>query len=67
LLKYDYIVELIPATGRKHADVLFGSVNAVEKCLVLLKETISDEQKRDELCAGYRGYEIFRTDEDGMM
>ena len=64
MFKYDYIVEHIPGTGRRHADILFGSVNAVQKYLVLLKETICDEQKRDVLCTEYRGYENFWTGEE---
>jgi len=35
--------------------------------LVLSREVIKDEQKKDELCLQYKGYENFWTDEDGIL
>jgi len=51
----------------RNADALSRSVNVIGKCLVLSKEIIRCEQKRDDLCIKYKVYENFWNGEDGMM
>jgi hypothetical protein len=51
----------------RHADALSRSVNSVEKCLVLSKEVIREEEEKDGLCDKYREHETFWLDDDGVL
>jgi hypothetical protein len=51
----------------RHADALSRSGNSVEKCAVLSREIIREEQEKDEQCNKYRGYEDFWLDEEGVL
>jgi hypothetical protein len=67
LSEYDFMVEHRPGTKMQHADALSRNVNVITEELVLSKEVIRDERERDELCAKYKQYENFWTDEDGLL
>jgi hypothetical protein len=67
LSEYDYTVEHRPGTKMRHADALSRNVNWVGTEAVLSKESIKDEQEKDDLCAQYKQYENFWTDEDGVL
>ena len=67
LSEYDYIEEHRPGTKMRHADALSRNVNWVGTEAVLSEESIKDEQENDDLCAQYKQYENFWTDEDGVL
>lgn len=50
-----------------HADALSRSVNRVDKDLNLSRETVPDEQEKDDTCMKYRPYENYWVDKEEVL
>jgi hypothetical protein len=51
----------------RHTDALSIKVNLTGKDSVLSRETIRDEQKKDDLCQQYKQFDNLWTDKDGVL
>ena len=51
----------------RHADALSRNVNLVKRDLILLRELIYEEQKKDETCMNLRQFEKIWFDKDGII
>jgi len=67
LSEYDYVVEHRPGSKMRHADALSRNVNLVKRDLILLRELIYEEQKKDETCMNLRQFEKIWFDKDGII